>query len=258
LGGGGLEYTINKLSKLAGISARTLRYYDQINLLKPVRINSNNYRIYGQKEVDLLQQILFYRELGVSLEDIRDIVSAPGFDSEKTLENHLSALLAKRNQLDMLIANVTKTISVRKGETNMSDREKFEGFKQKLIDENEQKYGDEIREEFGVAAVDASNAKLNGMTAEQWENTQRLSEEISETLKTAFEQGDPASETAQKACDLHRQWLCMFWKDGAYSKESHKGLGEMYVADERFKAYYDGITVGCAEFLRDALNIYCE
>lgn len=81
---------------------------------------------------------------------------------------------------------------------------------------------------------------------------------INELLKEAFEEGNPAGELAQEACDLHRQWLCVFWKDGTYSKEAHKGLAEMYVADERFKAYYDSIEAGCAEFLRDAIRIYCE
>ena len=70
-------------------------------------------------------------------------------------------------------------------------------------------------------------------------------------------QGNPASEAAQKACDLHRQWLCMFWTDVTYSKEAHKALGEGYVADERFRTYYDAIAEGCAIFFKDALSIYC-
>lgn len=82
--------------------------------------------------------------------------------------------------------------------------------------------------------------------------------EILDTLKAAMEEGGPAGETAQKACDLHRQWLCMFWGEEAYSKEAHKGMGEMYAADERFKAYYDKVLDGASEFFRDALNIYCS
>lgn len=253
-----MEYTIRQLSKMAGVSTRTLRYYDGIHLLSPARTNSNQYRVYGQKEVDVLQQILFYRELGVSLADIRDIMKSPGFDAGKALEKHLAALQNKRRQLDTLIANLEKSISAKKGETEMSNKEKFEGFKQNMIAENEQRYGDEVRAAYGDAAVDASNAKIKGMSEEQWENSQKLSAEIHETLKAALEQGDPAGETAQKACDLHRQWLCMFWKDGTYSKQAHKGLADTYVADERFKAFYDNIVPGCAEFLRDAIHIYCQ
>lgn len=251
-----MEYTINKLSKLAGVSPRTLRYYDGINLLKPVRINSNNYRIYGQKEVDLLQQILFYRELGVSLEDIRDIVTSPDYDAGKMLENHLTALLAKQKQLNLLIANVKKTILASKGELIMSDNEKFEGFKQKLIDENERSYGDEIRAKYGDDAVNRSNEGIKGMTPEQYAESEKIRQEADETLKSAFETGNPAGELAQKACELHKKWLCFF--HDKYSREYHKGLAEMYVTDERFRAYYDKIEAGCAEFLRDAINIYCK
>ena len=154
-----MEYTVQKLAKFAGVSTRTLRYYDEIDILKPARINSSGYRIYGQKEVDSLQQILFYRELGVSLESIKDIVTAPTFDGANALQDHREKLLEKREQLDVLIANVNKTIAVTEGRMNMSDKEKFEGFKKKMIDDNEKKYGKEIREKYGEEAVNNSNAK---------------------------------------------------------------------------------------------------
>jgi len=251
-----MEYTINKLSKIANVSARTLRYYDEIDLLKPARINSSGYRIYGQDEIDTLQQILFFRELGFNLEGIKEIISNADFDREKALSDHLLALLKKREQIDMLINTVTKTIGAVKGEMIMTDQEKFEGFKQKLIADNEQQYGAEIREKYGDDAIDASNAKLKGMSTEQYAEIERLSLELEGTLKAAFETGDPAGELAQKACEIHKKWLC-FYNDN-YSKEYHKQLGEMYVAEERFTAYYDKIAVGCAKFLRDAINIYCR
>jgi hypothetical protein len=143
-----------------------------------------------------------------------------------------------------------------KGETTMTNNEKFEGFKQSLIDENEQKYGTETRAKHGDSVVDESNAKLKGLTQEQYDESERLRLAYEDALKAAFETNDPAGELAQKACDLHRQWLCVFYPN--YSKEYHLGLGEMYVADERFKAYYEKIIPGCAEFLRDAINIYCK
>ncbi len=250
-----MEYTINRLAKIAGVSTRTLRYYDEIGLLSPARISSNGYRIYGRKEIDRLQHILFYRELGVPLEEIGKILSSKDFDELATLESHLSALLTRRKQLDMLIANVEKTIKAAKGEMIMSDREKFEGFKKRLIDENEQKYGSEIRAKYGDEAVDRSNAKLMGMSMEQYEEYEKLTAQFHETLKAAFEQGDPAGELAQKACELHKKWLCFFWDK--YSREAHIGVTQMYVSDPRFTAYFDKIAEGCAEFLRDAVQIYC-
>ena len=251
-----MEYTINKLAKLAGVSTRTLRYYDELGLLSPARVSSNGYRIYGQKEIDRLQQILFYRELGVSLEEIRSILASRNFDGLSALESHLSALLARREQLDLLVANVEKTIKAMKGEIIMSDQEKFEGFIQKLVDDNEQQYGEEAREKYGDERVNRSNAKVLNMSREQYTELEKLTEDLSETLKAAFEQGDPAGELAQKACELHKRWLCFYWDD--YSKEAHMGIAQMYVDDPRFTAYYDKIVPGCAVFLRDAVAVYCR
>lgn len=251
-----MEYTVNKLAKLTGITIRTLRYYDQLALLSPARINSSGYRIYGQKEVDRLQQILFYRELGVPLEDIKTILSANDFNSQAALENHLNALVAKQQQLCRLIANVEKSIAFMKGEIEMSNQEKFDGFKRRLVEENEQQYGKEIRAKYGDDSIDRSNAKVKGMTKEQYDDAQRVSVELCETLKAAYELGDPESPLAQKACELHKQWLCVFWD--SYSKEAHIGVTQMYVDDPRFTAYYDTIKVGCAQFLRDAVAHYCK
>ena len=250
-----MEYSINALAKLAGISVRTLHYYDEIKLISPRRISSNGYRVYGADEVDSLQQILFYRELGLPLEEISRIMHASDYDDAAALSTHLSSLLAKRDRLDRVIANVAKTISARKGEITMSDKEKFEGFKKNLIDENEQKYGKEIRASFGDQAVDDSNAKLMGLTPDKYTELEDLSLQINQTLKQAIEQGDPDGELAQKVSEMHAKWLCFYWKD--YSKEAHRGLAQAYVDDPRFRKYYDDIAPGCAEFLRDAITTYC-
>ncbi|MEG6589882.1 MerR family transcriptional regulator [Paenibacillus barengoltzii] len=249
-----MEYTIQKLGNLAGVSTRTLRYYDEIGLLKPARTNSSGYRIYGRREVDLLQQILFYRELGLSLEDIRSIVTDPGFDGTRALREHRNQLLDKRKQLDALIANVEKTIASHEGRISMQDQEKFEGFKKQLIEENERKYGREIREKYGEDTIKKSNQKLMNMTQEEYEKVTQLENEVKVALAKAMKTGDPAGELAQKAADLHKQWLTFYWNE--YSKEAHAGLAQMYVDDERFKAYYDKDQPGAAEFLRDAIQIY--
>lgn len=249
-----MEYTVQKLGKLAGISPRTLRHYDEIGLLKPARINSSGYRIYGLPEVDKLQQILFYKELGVSLESIKDIVTSPSFDGLNALREHREKLLVKREQLDELIANIDKTIAVKEGRTTMTDKDKFEGFKQKMIDDNEKKYGQEIRAKYGDKQVNKSNQKVKGMTEEQYAEVEKLRENVDSTLKAAFATGDPAGELAQKAVDLHRQWLSYFWD--SYTKEAHAGVAQMYVDDERFTAYYDEKQPGTAAFFRDAILIY--
>ncbi|MED1672361.1 MerR family transcriptional regulator [Pallidibacillus thermolactis] len=249
-----MEYTIQKLARLAGVTTRTLRYYDKIGLLKPARINSSGYRIYGQNEVNLLQQIMFYRELGLQLETIKEIIHDPSFNRKNALKEHLQQLIAKRKQIDLLIEIVKKTIKHEEGRIQMSDQEKFEGFKKRLVEENEKKYGDEVRERWGEEALEASNQKVLNMSQEDYEKVTKLAEDVNQTLAKAMETGDPASEIAQRAADLHKQWLTFYWKE--YSKEAHAGLAQMYVDDERFKAYYDKVKPGAAEFLRDAILVY--
>jgi len=248
-----MEYTVQKLGQMAGISTRTLRYYDEIGILKPARINSSGYRIYGEAEVNRLQQILFYKELGVSLEVIKDIVTSPSYDGAQALREHREQLLNKRKQLDVLIANVEKTLASMEGKITMTDQEKFAGFKQQLIDENEARYGKEIRAKYGDEVVNRSYEKVKQMSEEEHQQVTRLAEEVLTTLAKAFETGDPASDLAQRAADLHKQWLTFYWSD--YRKEAHANLAQMYVEDERFKAYYEK-KPGMTEFLRDAIQIY--
>ena len=249
-----MEYTVQKLGNMAGVSTRTLRYYDEVGILKPARINSSGYRIYGQVEVDRLQQVLFYRELGVSIEEIKDIVTSETFDITTALREHHEKLLTKRHQLDQLIANVEKTMSMSEGRIKMSDKEKFEGFKKNMVEENEKKYGKEIREKYGEDSVKASNAKMMKMTEVQYAEFEQVGKELEDTLEAAYQTGDPAGELGQKAAELHRKWLSFTWN--SYSKEAHAGLARMYVEDERFTAYYDKKQPGTAVFLRDAILLY--
>ncbi|MEA5051458.1 MAG: MerR family transcriptional regulator [Oscillospiraceae bacterium] len=253
-----MEYKVHELAKLAGVSDRTLRYYDNTGLLRPSRADGSGYRLYAPADVDRLQQILFLRELGVGLGEIAAILDAPGYDRAAALEAHLASLTKEKLRIETLMENIGRTLESLKGEKIMTDRQKFEGFKKEAVEKNEKTYGAEVRAKYGDAAADASNAKVMNMSEEQWAQQDKLTRQIAETLKAAMAQGDPAGELAQKACALHRQWLCMFWGDGKYSKQAHRGLGEMYVADERFRSYYDAIEPGAAAFLRDALNVYCK
>lgn len=251
-----MEYSINKLSNMAGVTTRTLRYYDEIGLLTPLRVTESGYRVYGDQQVDALQQILFYRALGVELLKIKELLYADDFDKRASLESHLTALLDKRAQLDSLIQNASRTISAMKGETTMTDKEKFEGFKQKMLEEIERRYGTEMEEKYGRDRIDASNDHIREMTFERYSEAEQLEAEIETALAEAFQDGRPAGELAQKVCEIHERWLRIY--NPKYTREYHRELGELYVSDERFAAYYDKITPGCAAFLRAAINIYCK
>ncbi len=252
-----MEYTVNQLAKLAGITPRTLRWYDRMRLLKPARTTAAGYRLYGPKEVDRLQQIMFYRELDVSLEDVKGILDAPAFDRQAALQSHLTALKERRDRLDRLIATVEKTLLDEEGETHMTDREKFAAFQKQAVEENERKYGKEIREKYGDEAVDASNRAILGMDQEKKEAWDALDREIKAALAAAVAAGeDPAGEEGQRIADLHRKWLGFVFGD--YDPARHAGIAQLYVADEQFTAYYDGEVVGCARFLRDAVTAYTK
>lgn len=252
-----MEYAIHTLARLSGVSTRTLRYYDSIGLLKPVRTSANGCRIYGAAGVDRLQQILFYREMGVPLEEIGRILDAPGYDPAAALTAHLADLQKERDRLDVLIGNVTRTIGTLKGEAKMTDKEKFAGFKKKLVADNEAAYGAEIRQKYGDEAVDAANARVLNMSEQQSAAATALQAQCEELLRQAAAKKDVACDEARRACALHAEWLQMFWKKGTYTKAAHRGLGEMYAADERFAAYYDRLAPGCAAFFRDAIAYWC-
>lgn len=252
-----MEYSIRELSELAGVSARTLRYYDEIGLLKPARTSEAGYRFYGKREVELLQQILFYRERGMELEQIAGVLYDPDFDLRNALEEHLLELEQQRRRTEQLIHNIKQTIASMEGEYEMSDKERFEAFKKEMVDGNEKKYGDEIRKKYGEEAVDASNHKMLKMTEQEYERYRNLEEEIRTRLKQAVLEGKtPESEEMQAVAALHKEWLMMTWK--TYTTEAHVGVGVMYTADERFKKYYDNEVAGCAELLCAAIKIFCQ
>lgn len=252
-----MEYSINTLAKLAGITPRTLRWYDETGLLKPLRTTSAGYRIYGPQQVERLQDILFYRELGVELSVIRTILDDPAFDRQKALQSHLAVLEQRRERLDALILTVQNTISASKGEITMTDIEKFEAFKRRAVAENETKFGKEAREKYGDEAVNQSNAKMLGLSPDDYRRQQALEDEILSSLSAAVKTGAaPSGEEGRRIAALHKEWLSFSWK--VYTPQAHASLAMMYTADERFTTYYDRETPGCAVFLRDAIFAYTK
>lgn len=233
-----MEYTINKLATLAGVTTRTLRYYDQIALLRPRRTNQSGYRIYGQEEVDKLQQILFFRELDLSLEQIATILNQPDVDYLTLLAAHRQSLVLKNQRLEGLIKTIDATIATKKGECTMSDTQKFDAFKQQLVEENEAKYGKEIREKYGEERINHSNAAMLNMTEEDYQKMQTGEQELLNALAKHEEIVVP-SDQAAALFQSHKTWLTQAWHNQNYQADAHRGIGEMYVATPEFTAYYD-------------------
>ncbi|BBH23568.1 MerR family transcriptional regulator [Paenibacillus baekrokdamisoli] len=240
---------VKEVADLVGISVRTLHHYDEIGLLTPDEITDAGYRLYSNVNLELLQQILFFRELGFPLKEIKEIVSSPDFDRKAALELHRKMLMEKRSQLDQLIATIEKTVQYTRGEIQMTNKEKFEGF-----DFGHNPYEQEARERWGNQAVDTANAKVGGMSKdEQGALSARMNEIY--TRLAALRNSSPDSEEAQGAI---QEWYLLLNTMGSYSLEGFKGLGQMYVDDSRFTKNIDKFGEGLAVFMRDAMAIYAE
>ena len=139
----------------------------------------------------------------------------------------------------------------------MSDKEKFEAFKRGVVEANEARYGREIRERYGDETVERANARVLSLTEEEYGQWKALGEEIKTDLARAVQAGEAATGAeGQRIAALHRRWLSYSWE--TYTPQAHAGLGQMYTADPRFTAYYDGEVPGCADFLRRAILAYTE
>lgn len=250
-----MEYSISELSKLAGVSARTLRYYDETGLLKPSRISEAGYRYYDEKQVDTLQQILFYKERGFELKTICQIIHDKDFNMLKAMEEHLLSLEKQKAETEALIQTVKKTIQHMKGKCEMSNKEKFQALKERMVFDNEKQYGEEARQKYGDDAVDNSNKNWMNLSEEKFERWQELDKEILENLEAAVLANKEAdSEEAKEIARLHKEWLTISLPN--YNAQMHKGIAAMYVADERFTKYYDSKVEGCANFLYEAVKYW--
>ncbi len=165
-----MSYTVKQLSDLARVSVRTLHYYDEVGLLKPETVGANGYRYYEEGSLLMLQQILFYRELGFELSRIKDILSRPDFEVQSALESHRKSLQGRVERLNQLIATVDDTILHLKGKKEMSKKQLFAAFSE----EEQEKYQKEAEQLYDPATVKASNKKWKAFSAEE---KQRIGEE---------------------------------------------------------------------------------
>jgi len=247
-------YNILELAKMSGISTRTLRHYDQIGLLIPEKRTDANYRIYTSKDVDTLQQILLYKELGFELKEIKTILSEKEFSQIESFRYHLDKLKKQKKHYDHLITQVEVSIQSLEGKRKMSDNEKFNYLKKEMIEKNDQQYGREVEERWGKEVYKKSKQKVANMTKADLDRANHLQTEIIKYLTEGFALSDPSSEPAQIACAMHKEWLMYFWP--SYSKEAHLGLVDMYLQDERFKVHYDQHQEGLALFLNKAMHLF--
>lgn len=240
--------TVKQLSKLAGVTPRTLHHYDEIGLLKPTRVGDNGYRYYGEESVLRLQQILFYRELGIPLEDIKKIMGRRDFDVMGALRSHKEALQKQVARLNRLINTVDNTINHLKGNYPMNDKAYFEGFSE----EQQEKYAAEAEELYGAEGVRASMQKWKSYSADE---KKRIMDEGGQNYKdmiAAMPKGANSSE-AQAIVGRWRKHMDYFWTP---SLDQLLALANGYSEDPRFRATFDQMHPQLAEFFRDAVQVY--
>ena len=243
-------FTVRQLSKLAGITPRTLRYYDQIGLLKPSQVGENGYRYYGEEALLRLQQILLYRQLDMPLEGIQKIMGRRDFDVLSALESHKDQLRKRIAQMERLVNTVDHTIMHLKGKKEMSQKQLFEAFS----DEQQAEYEKEAMKMYDPATVKASNERWRKYTPAE---KQRILEEgnaIYTDIVKAIPKG-PASPEAQAGIERWRRHMDYFWTPDL---EQLLGLAHGYNDDPRFKATFDKIDPRLAPFMLAAVQVYVK
>ncbi|MBQ2903222.1 MAG: MerR family transcriptional regulator [Clostridia bacterium] len=239
---------IREFAELTGVSVRTLHYYDEIGLLKPAFVDERNgYRDYDEKSLERMIEILFYRELDFPLKSILGILSSPEYDKAAAIRKQKELLMLKKERLERLITALDKA---EKGETPMNafNNNEYEAARRQYADEAKQKWG-------GTEAFRESEQKTANYSAEKWGEVNTGLNAVLAEFAAIKDSVTPGSETAQS---LVRK-LQTYITDNFYTctPEILRGLGQMYVADERFRANIDKNGIGTAEFISEAIEIFC-
>lgn len=240
--------TVSEVARLAGVTVRTLHHYDEIGLLRPSHRTDAGYRSYTTPNLERLHEILFWRELGFALDEIRVLVDGPGHDRGAALRRQRELLYRKAARVEALIGAVEDALAACQGGCAMSGEEMFEVFG----DFDPQQYEEEIRQRWSGPLLDESRRRVSRYRKEDWQAIEEEGEAIAQEFGRLLAAGEAAGDTA--AMDLaerHRAHIDRWFYPVSY--EVHTGLGEMYVADPRFTAYWDGYEPGLAVFVRDAV-----
>jgi DNA-binding transcriptional MerR regulator len=241
-------YTVKQLSTLAGVTPRTLRHYDQINLLKPESVGENGYRYYGEQSLLRLQQILFYRELGLGLEPIREMMDRPGFQVIDALEGHRESLQGRIRRLERLIQTVEETIQHLKGENFMSAKGFFEGFSE----EEQEEYARQAEQMYDPETVRESNRKWKSYSAEKKQAILDEGKQVYLDMIAAMPKGADSPE-AQACVERWQKHMDYFWTPNL---DQLLGLATMYGQSPDFKANFDQLHPALADFMREAVTVY--
>ena len=243
-----------RATAMSGVSVRTLHFYDEVGLLKPAYVGANGYRFYEEAQLLLLQQILFYRELGFELRQIKGILSRPDFDKVAALESHRKVLRKNLAHTRKLIGTIDKTIAHLKGTKKMKSQELFAGFDPKQQAKHEQylidRFGEGMKE--GIAQ---SKRKVKHWTKADWEKSGAAFAAICKDLVALMGRRVPAdSREAQAVIRRHYEWLKQFWTP---NRESYAGHSQLMLDSDLRKAY-EAYAPGLPEFAAAAMQDFAQ
>jgi MerR family transcriptional regulator, thiopeptide resistance regulator len=244
-----LTYSVGEVAELTGVTVRTLHHYDEIGLLRPKRRSDAGYRLYLSSDLERLQQILFYRELGFSLPDIQSVLENPVMNTAAHLLRQHRLLKERIDRLQSMLAAVEYTMEVERMGISLTPEERFEVFGNWSPDD----YADEVEERWGGSEPYVeSQRRAARYRKDDWLRIKEEGTSLDERFAAALLRGLPSdSPEAMAIAEEHRQQITRHFYDCSY--QIHRGLAEMFVADDRFRTRYDEIAPGLAEFVRGAI-----
>ncbi|AYU54714.1 MerR family transcriptional regulator [Staphylococcus debuckii] len=237
-----MDYSISEVAEMTGLSTRTLRYYDEINLFTARRGTENGYRIYQSEDLDVLQVIMFLRKMKMPLEQIKAIILNEENDFNQLLKVQKERLMEKQAEITALIHLIDTTLANKQEGKVMLDKEKFEAFKQEKINENRNQFGEEVIEKYGHEALEKSEQNWQHLSQIEYQCAEEcelaIKRGLQELLKRNHESMD--KDIAKEVFKAHAEWLKLM--SGQYSEGYHLAMADLYVDDIRFTAYYDNLV----------------
>ena len=244
-----MQWSIQEIARLAGVTSRTLRHYDDVGLLPPTSIGTNGYRYYDEAALTRLQRILMLRELGLGLPAIAEVIASQA-DDARALVTHLRWLENERARVERQIASVTTTIRKTEGGEQLMAEEMLDGF-------DHTAYKEEVVERWGADAYARSDRWWRELGADGQEAFRAEDAAITAGLTDALAAGVATDHaTTQQLAARHYAWARAGWGGAPMSAEAYLGLGEMYVADDRFAQHYGGREA--AQYLLEAMRVYAR
>jgi DNA-binding transcriptional MerR regulator len=244
-----MDYSVGQVARYAGVSVRTLHHYHEIGLLAPGARSPSGYRRYAERDLERLQQVLYYRELGFPLEEIATILDDPGTDAAAHLRRQHQLLVRRVDRLRQMVASVERAMEAEKMGISLTPEERFEVFGE----HDPAQYADEAQQRWGeTEAYRQSQQRARSYRKEDWIAIRAQSEGINARFAAAMAAGEPATGVAaMDVAEEHRRHIDTWFYDLGYPM--HRGLAEMYLADPRFTANYEQVAPGLSQYVHDAI-----